>query len=68
MRGWTNVAGMLAQPVLFVTSPPQACTEWGLLQKSHSVEGVGREAVNQGRVSTAESHPLPWWLAVWEGQ
>ena len=58
-------------PNLFSASPPpppQAYTEWGLLQKSHSVEGIGREAVNQGRVSTAESHPLPWCLAVWEGQ
>lgn len=56
-------------PNPFSASPPHPkLAEWGLLQKSHSAEGVGREAVNQGRVSTAESHPLPWCLAVWEGQ
>lgn len=67
MHGWTNIAGMLVQPVLCVTSPPQACRDWGLLQKSHSVE-VGREAEDQGRASTAKSHPLPRCLSVWEGQ
>lgn len=67
MHGWTDIAGMLDQPVLCVTSHPKLA-ETGVCCKNHTLLKLGGEAEDQGRASTAKSHPLPRCLAVWEGQ
>lgn len=63
--GGPNIAGMLVQPVLCVTSPPPSLQRLGSC-KNHTLLRL-EEAEDQGRAS-CQGHPATRCLAVWEGQ